>query len=471
LFIFSASLLPAQTARELDLLLETRQISFSQASRFVLVVARVLNEETAGTAYTLARERGWLPKRAAPDNPIRLGELCHLIMRAFEMKGSFLYAIFPGPRYAFRELDYLGLIPGQRDPSVRVSGERFLHILSLVAAHTGVDEKAAEEEARLAAEEEARRQAEAEEARRQAEEEEARRLAEEEEARRLAEEEEARRLAEEDEARRQAEEEEARRLAEEEEARRQAEEEEARRLAEEEEARRLAEEEALRLAAEEEARRLSAGGLPPAGKEENLRLAEEEEARRLAAKEALLLADGEVRRLVEQETRREVEEEARRLAAEEALLLAEEEVRRLVERETLRQAREEGEEEAEREARRALADAALVQSLRIRFAADGTELTEAERAKIREIVPILLRYPDKKLLVTGYTALAAAEAGRLRISTGRAQAVADYLISLNVRRPGDIQVQGHGAQRPLGSNDTAAGRALNRRVEITLLDE
>ncbi|MDR2377107.1 MAG: hypothetical protein LBD96_11800, partial [Treponema sp.] len=254
-FVFFTSLLYAQTAREMDLLLETREVSFDQASRFVLVVANVMTNEGAdtGTAYDLALERGWLPKNVEAGRPIRLGELCSLIMGAFEIKGSFLYTLFPGSRYAFRELDYLKLIPGQRDPALKVSGERFLQILGMVAAYTKVEEKAAEEEARRrAAAEEAQRLA-AEEAQRLAAEE-ARRLAATEEARRLAAAEEARRLAAE-EARRLAAAEEARRLAAADEAQRLAAAEEARRLAATEEARRRAAAEAARrFAAAEDAR-------------------------------------------------------------------------------------------------------------------------------------------------------------------------------------------------------------------------
>ncbi|MDR2746861.1 MAG: hypothetical protein LBB77_05375 [Treponema sp.] len=137
-FFASASILCAQTAAELDLLLETKQVSFAQVSRFVLVTAGMADAGTeAGEIYTLAKEKGWLPEKAAPDSPIKLGELCFLLMGAFDIKGSFLYALFPGPRYAFRELDYLGLIPGQRDPGLRVPGERFLQILEMVSTRMG----------------------------------------------------------------------------------------------------------------------------------------------------------------------------------------------------------------------------------------------------------------------------------------------------------------------------------------------
>jgi hypothetical protein len=70
-FIFSVSLLHAQTAVELDLLLETREVNFAQASRFVLVVAGTADERTeAGAVYVLVEEKGWLPERASPETTL-----------------------------------------------------------------------------------------------------------------------------------------------------------------------------------------------------------------------------------------------------------------------------------------------------------------------------------------------------------------------------------------------------------------
>jgi outer membrane protein OmpA-like peptidoglycan-associated protein len=132
----SVRFLPAQTAAEMDTLLSTPEVNFAQASRFVLALADAADEPSAA-AYTIARESGWLPKRASEDSPIKLGELCFLIMNAFNIRGSFLYALFPGPRYAFRELDYLRLIPGRRDPAMKVSGERLLQILGMVLSYRG----------------------------------------------------------------------------------------------------------------------------------------------------------------------------------------------------------------------------------------------------------------------------------------------------------------------------------------------
>jgi hypothetical protein len=130
--------LHGQTAAEMDALLDSREITWAQACRFVLPAAGALGDTSAAqAAYAAALERGWLPKEAAADNPVSLGGLSFLIMQSFSIKRSALYRLLPGPRYAYRQLEYLGLIPGPRDPSWKVSGERFLQILGGVLAYRG----------------------------------------------------------------------------------------------------------------------------------------------------------------------------------------------------------------------------------------------------------------------------------------------------------------------------------------------
>jgi outer membrane protein OmpA-like peptidoglycan-associated protein len=107
----------------------------------------------------------------------------------------------------------------------------------------------------------------------------------------------------------------------------------------------------------------------------------------------------------------------------------------------------------------------------ISFQANSTRLEESEQNKIREIAEILKAVPGRKILVAGHTALAGNEEAQLQTSIARAQAVADYLVQLGARRRSDITVRGYGAARPVADNQTAAGQALNRRVEITILEQ
>jgi outer membrane protein OmpA-like peptidoglycan-associated protein len=106
----------------------------------------------------------------------------------------------------------------------------------------------------------------------------------------------------------------------------------------------------------------------------------------------------------------------------------------------------------------------------INFPPDSVELTEEAKARLREAAPLLLRYPERKIRVGGHTTMAGNVWGRRQISYARARRVADYLIELSVRAAEDIIVWGHGGGLPVESNDTYAGRAANRRVEIILED-
>jgi outer membrane protein OmpA-like peptidoglycan-associated protein len=107
----------------------------------------------------------------------------------------------------------------------------------------------------------------------------------------------------------------------------------------------------------------------------------------------------------------------------------------------------------------------------IQFLPDSMELADVEKQKLRNIAVILNEFPNRRILVGGHTAMAGSAEGRMKLSIDRAQAVAEYLVGLGCRTQDEIIVRGYGAEQPLGDPDTAAGQALNRRVEITLLDE
>jgi len=119
---------PASPASELDALLESSRITNSQAARFVLASAG----DEAEDPFEQAMSSGWFPKNAEPDKPINLGTLSFLMMNAFEIKGGFLYFLFPGPRYAFRTMKSRSYIQDPSDPDMTLSGERFLLILGNV---------------------------------------------------------------------------------------------------------------------------------------------------------------------------------------------------------------------------------------------------------------------------------------------------------------------------------------------------
>ena len=106
----------------------------------------------------------------------------------------------------------------------------------------------------------------------------------------------------------------------------------------------------------------------------------------------------------------------------------------------------------------------------IQFLPDSSELIPAEKEKLARIAEILKGF-ENDLLITGHCANRGTLRNQQLISEQRASSVAHYLSELKVREPKCIFTQGKGASEPVASNATEAGRARNRRVEITIMDE
>jgi hypothetical protein len=120
----------AQSNELLDAFLQDRATSFGQAAYLVLTAAnRIPEDSTPAQAAAALAGQGWqIPQRAAED-PITLGEYSYLLMQAFELNGGLMYRVFPGPRYAGRELAYLQLVKGDASPYRTFSGEEAIGIL------------------------------------------------------------------------------------------------------------------------------------------------------------------------------------------------------------------------------------------------------------------------------------------------------------------------------------------------------
>ncbi|MBQ3687043.1 MAG: OmpA family protein [Treponema sp.] len=107
----------------------------------------------------------------------------------------------------------------------------------------------------------------------------------------------------------------------------------------------------------------------------------------------------------------------------------------------------------------------------IQFGGESAVLLNSEKIKLRKIAGILRDYPDNDILVSGHTAHYPGGADPQVLSEERAAAVADFLVELGVKDKYHVFTQGFGDKQPIDTNDTAEGRAKNRRVEITIMDE
>ncbi|MCL2804948.1 MAG: OmpA family protein [Treponema sp.] len=106
----------------------------------------------------------------------------------------------------------------------------------------------------------------------------------------------------------------------------------------------------------------------------------------------------------------------------------------------------------------------------IRFYPDSDRMLPGEQEKLDRIAGILMRYPNRDIMVSGHAALAGSRDYLMTLSERRATTVANYLLSQNVRSLDRIVIRGYGAERPIADNNTEEGMRRNRRVEITLLE-
>ena len=107
----------------------------------------------------------------------------------------------------------------------------------------------------------------------------------------------------------------------------------------------------------------------------------------------------------------------------------------------------------------------LTMSSEVSFDFNSASLKPAFYSSLNKIADIMSRYPQTQILVVGHTDSVGSEQYNLDLSLRRANAVANYLISHGVAQH-RLGTEGHGEMEPIASNDTADGRARNRRVEI-----
>jgi outer membrane protein OmpA-like peptidoglycan-associated protein len=101
------------------------------------------------------------------------------------------------------------------------------------------------------------------------------------------------------------------------------------------------------------------------------------------------------------------------------------------------------------------------------FATNQATLLPAARERLDQVADALASKPGRAVTVEGYTDSRGTPQHNLQLSQRRAEAVRSHLISRGTP-PDQIQAHGMGMQSPVTDNDSADGRANNRRVEIVI---
>lgn len=104
------------------------------------------------------------------------------------------------------------------------------------------------------------------------------------------------------------------------------------------------------------------------------------------------------------------------------------------------------------------------------FDFDRYELRAGAERTVGRIAEFLNEYEDRQVLVEGFTDSVGSRDYNMGLSERRANAVKIGLVDRGVD-PGRIRIRGYGPDYPVASNDSDAGRQLNRRVEVIISDD
>lgn len=106
----------------------------------------------------------------------------------------------------------------------------------------------------------------------------------------------------------------------------------------------------------------------------------------------------------------------------------------------------------------------------ILFAVDKDTIKDGSERTLQRVAEFLNEYPERKVMIEGFTDNTGAKSYNQGLSERRANSVKRTLVANDVTAS-RIRTHGYGEAHPVASNDTQAGRLQNRRVEIVIADE
>ncbi|MGO8692040.1 MAG: hypothetical protein ACLQMF_00065 [Rectinemataceae bacterium] len=136
-FILAAVAAWGQSASFIDQVLSQDRARYGDSAYLVLAAAGLIPDTaTPEEAVAYVAKAGWA-KSPTVAGPTSLGQFSYLVMRAFGMKGGVMYLVFPGERYATRELVFRKIVTDMTEPDRVLSGEEVLRFLGRAAALKG----------------------------------------------------------------------------------------------------------------------------------------------------------------------------------------------------------------------------------------------------------------------------------------------------------------------------------------------
>ena len=107
--------------------------------------------------------------------------------------------------------------------------------------------------------------------------------------------------------------------------------------------------------------------------------------------------------------------------------------------------------------------------LMLNFDFNKSIIKDKDIPQLKKAVEFIKKHKGSKIRVAGHTDSVGSDAYNQALSERRAKAVVDYFVAQGAVKRADISSVGYGEKKPIATNDTDAGRAQNRRVEVQIL--
>lgn len=104
------------------------------------------------------------------------------------------------------------------------------------------------------------------------------------------------------------------------------------------------------------------------------------------------------------------------------------------------------------------------------FETDEYTLKESSQVELNKVVELLTANEDLTIEISGHTDNVGEQAYNLQLSENRSKSVYDYLLGKGILLE-RLVYKGYGESQPVDTNDNEAGRANNRRTELTVIDD
>lgn len=135
---FIAGIASAQSANRVTEILGEKQVTYGEIAYLADSELNLVKESASyDEALNIAIEKGLIKGSPASTDPIDYAAFAYACSKTWNINESLFYKITKSPRYAFKQLQALGIIPTTADPAQTITGRNALNIITLCIEQFG----------------------------------------------------------------------------------------------------------------------------------------------------------------------------------------------------------------------------------------------------------------------------------------------------------------------------------------------